>query len=65
MAIHNWGTLMEPWRFWRSCQVKRPYYLPQEADRAAAEARKRSGDDIERYKCDFCAWWHIGHRRDK
>lgn len=47
----------------RTCAKKRPYPNKNVALTKAREAKNRSGEDIEAYKCNFAGHYHIGHRK--
>lgn len=42
----------------RSCEGKRPYATKREAKQAALTRLGR----YHWYRCDFCKFWHIGHK---
>lgn len=45
----------------KQCAGKKPYCNMGHAEREASKARRRTGDNIQAYKCTRCGWPHIGH----
>ena len=45
----------------RSCSRKLRYATKHIAHQVAKKARKKSGQEIREYRCDFCGGFHIGH----
>lgn len=43
----------------RSCDKKRPY-KQNKADRVASIMNASQKKWVHAYKCEYCAWWHIG-----
>lgn len=44
---------------------KRVFYSKVEAQTSGynANAKNRQRSAMKAYRCDFCAWFHLGHRR--
>ena len=40
------------------------YGSEREARDAADRARRRTGAKMSCYRCRFCSWWHIGHKKE-
>ena len=52
----------------RACGDKNQYESKQKAADVAAYLVREKGAVPERisiYRCDYCGWWHIGHKRTK
>jgi uncharacterized membrane protein YgcG len=48
----------------RSCDGKRRYRTKRGADGVVLEiARQQRDESIRAYKCQFCGYWHVGHRK--
>lgn len=47
----------------RSCINKTTYHNRFDAQSAASYASSQSGESIDYYYCDNCAFYHLGHRR--
>jgi hypothetical protein len=45
----------------RSCARKNAYADQATADSVAAVARRRRGQRLHVYRCQFGAHWHVGH----
>lgn len=49
----------------RSCLGKRRYVTKREAENAVIRIAKQEHDEtIQRYRCRYCGFWHLGHRRE-
>lgn len=44
----------------KTCRFKKPYDA-EGAGRAAMFARRRTGEPLYPYRCQFCGNYHIGH----
>lgn len=48
----------------RGCDGKRRYATKRGAEGVViAIARQQKDETITSYKCVFCGFWHVGHRR--
>lgn len=48
-------------QYGRACRGKKAYKTIKQALFDARELRRKSGDDISAYVCDFCGRYHVGH----
>ena len=46
----------------RACDKKRVYNNQSHAESAAIDVGRRTGEELNAYKCKFCSCWHIGHK---
>jgi len=54
------GSNLWAWKF-SACDKKKAYHDEHSANSMAGQQRKRSGHNIQSYKCPFADHWHIGH----
>lgn len=48
----------------RACLGKRRYGTKRAAQAVVLAIAKQDKDEtIQPYKCEFCGYWHVGHRR--
>lgn len=45
----------------KACRLKRMYLGRGMAEFAAYQARRRTLERIQAYRCGFCGNWHLGH----
>lgn len=48
---------------WRGCERKRPY-SESYATKTVNRLRVKGEKDIDKYFCENCCAWHVGHRKD-
>lgn len=49
----------------RSCEGKRRYWTRWGANSVVLRiARQERDETIQSYKCQFCGFWHVGHRKE-
>ena len=53
------------YRRWRGCRRKEPYYTEQIARVAALRMQQKYGVEFNHYKCQYCAYWHVGKPNKK
>lgn len=53
----------------RSCTFKRPFESAEQAAQVIKAIRKTKAlqgySSMNAYKCPFCAYWHLGHSRNR
>jgi hypothetical protein len=57
------ATIAAPASLERRMCVDKRKYTKNAAHYQACVQRKHTGENIQPYKCWFCARWHIGHAR--
>ena len=47
----------------KSCNKKRQFFTERECRNTIKMISRSTGrDELEPYKCEFCGWWHLGHK---
>ena len=62
MSPGPWEVTRHPYR---SCERKIAYDSRATARDAASRLARDTGDKFCAYKCPYCEYWHVGHRKGK
>lgn len=58
MRIHR-----SPGRYYQACLRKTRYTTKWKAEKVAKQISEARGTSLRAYRCDYCGFWHLSHRR--